>query len=54
MPWQTVQIVAAAAGVVNNPSGWRSHRRHLLGVLSLLCNGDTFSDKAREPATPIA
>ena len=29
-----------------NPSGWRSHRRHLLGVLSLLRNPDTFSDKA--------
>lgn len=35
-----------------NPSEWRSHRRH--GVLSLLRNPDTFSDKARDVATAIA
>ena len=37
-----------------NPSGWRSHRRQLLGIRLLLRNPDTFSDRAGEVAPPIA
>ncbi len=43
--------VAIVVSCSQNPSGWRSHKRHLLGLLVLLRNPDTYSDKATEMAT---
>ncbi len=48
------KVVLLGLACSHNPSGCCSHDSHLLGVLWLLRNGDTFSDKVGEVPTPIA